>query len=635
MRFWIAAAVLVGLLAVGLATIPRVMDWDAYRPDIEAAAVELFGHDVAITGPIEIALVPRPVLTARDIVINGRTEATIGFELVANRADMTVEIGPLLAGRPVLRELRLRRPVLTVDGKSSRRLRSWPPRWQDWTAPFAKLDLEAIGIADGKIVFAGERPGRQLSLSDISLELESEGAGSPWRAAGLFKTERHRFALSGEFGRPDRTGVSAARLSIEARNGIEETTSLRFNGRMTTFGEDHGLSGRLTLAGPDLKHGLAAISAATGYPSTFRSIGEGQAFAMEGRVEADRRGIRTRDVQLALSEKVGKGGIDLQLHPQTKLDLSVELPTLRLADDADLAEFLPLDLLSKLQVPPGRIDLRLREVAYRGEAARQASVALVTGADRVTVVEGAKVELPGLIDVRYEGGLFAGDIGPRLKGRIAAVGDDLESSLVWLGLIDDRERQNGWRSFSLESDVDIDSVEIALSSADMRLDSAKLEGDASLRFGGRRRLVIDVDIDRPNLDLYLAGSDVAAAASSLAARFEALDAEIEARVRRLVWQGVHVAEGAITASAEDERLTFERVAAKTVGDTAVSLTGEIDLAKETIDLDVELASRHPIRALRHLKLDVPLASGPPATARPHRRNDRIARKFHPWPAGEL
>lgn len=609
MRFWFAVAVLIGLVALGLATVPRAIDWNAYRSDVEAAASRLSGHDVTIGGPIEVTLLPRPVLTARDVRVTGRTDEAIGFALAARQAEVAMEIGPLLVGRPVIRDLRLRRPVLTVDAEGGERLRSWPPRWQDWASPVMQLELQAVGIADGRIEIMSDRPDGQVAVSDLSFDLRVNGPTGPLEAAGLFKTRHHRFAVTASVARPDKDDARAARLSIEARNGVEETTDLRFSGRIMPFGDRKGVSGRLTVSGPDLQHGLAAISAATGYPSTFRSIGQAQTFAIEGKVDADQTGVRADDLQLKLAEKLGKGRVDLTLHPQTRLDLDVDLPTLRLADDAGLADFLPLDLLSKLDVPPGEIDIRLRELAYRGEAARKASIRLATGPDRETRVERARAELPGLIDLQFEGELYKSAIGPRLRGRLEAIGDDLKSSLVWMGLVDGGEgRDDGWRSFGLEGDVDVSSVEIALSAADMRLASSRMKGRAALRFSERRRFVLDVDIDRPHLDSLGSGGDPRAAASGLLAHLGALDTDIALRFKRAIWQGVHVEEGSIIAQADAGRLTLDEVALKTVGDTTVSLKGEIDLDQRVADLDARLQSQHPARALRHLKLDLPLTS---------------------------
>ncbi|MEM7043620.1 MAG: hypothetical protein AAF543_12490, partial [Pseudomonadota bacterium] len=611
MRFWIVVALLLGLVALGLAVGPRAVDWDAYRDDIESVATRLSGYDVTIGGPIEVTLLPRPVLIARDVSLTANAADADGFELSASQAEVVMEIGPLLAGRAVMRDLRLARPVLTVDDKSSQRLRAWPPRWRDWLAPFLGLDLKAIAIADGKIALAGGPPDEGFALNDLSMDVRIGGSNGPVEAVGLFTTERHRFTITAAFGRPDNVGISATRITIEAQNGIDETTDLRFSGRLDLDGEDQGLSGRLTLAGPDLQHGLAAIAAATGYPSTFASIAESQPFAIEGRIEADRHGLRTDEMQLRLAEKLGKGQVELLLHPQTKLTLEAELPTLRLADNAGLTDFLPLDLLTKLQVPPGGIDLRLRELVYRGRAARRADLQLETGADGVTAIKRAKVLLPGLVDVAFEGGLYAGQIGPRLRGKLAAVGDDLGSSLAWLDLIDAEAQNGGWRGFSLESDVDVSSVEIALSAIDLRLDSSRIGGKASLRYSERRRLTVDVDVARPNLDLYLAGLTAGEAASGLAAQLENLDADIDARLERLTWKGVHLDEGVISVSAEDGRLTLQEIAAKTIGDTALAVNGEIDLESQAADLAMTIESEHPVRALRHLKAGLPLPSSRP------------------------
>ena len=608
MRIWIIAALLFGLAALGLAIGPRAIDWNSYRPDIEAAAARLSGHDVSIRGPIELSVLPGLVLTAKDVIVESGDGERIGFALSANQADVSLALGPLLAGRPVVRDLRLKRPVLKIDAASSRKMRAWPPRWQDWALPFLNLDIESIGMTDGRIELTGDRPAEKLGLHGLSLDLLIGGQKGPIEAAGLFMTDHHRFTVSAAFGSPDRTGVSTTKVSVDARNGIEETTSLRFNGRANPFSDEQDLRGRVTLSGPDLRHGLSALAAAIGYPSTFQSIAGAQPFAIEGELNADRRGLRAGDLKISLADKLGRGSADFQLHPSKQLDLSVELPTLSLADDAGLTGFLPLDLLSRLQVPPGSINIRLRELAYLDDRARQASIRLKTGQDRVTTIEQAKVQLPGLVDLRFEGSLYPADVGPRLEGRLSAVGDDLKPSLAWLDLLDEGAQPRGWRGFSLESDVDITSVEVALSALDMRLDSSRLSGKAGLRFSERRQIMLDIDVDRPNLDLYGAVAEGETALVALEERLQTLDADVDLSFSKMTWQGIRVEEGTVRTRAEAGRLTFHEIRAKTVGDTVLSLKGSLDLETRAADLATEWQSEHPARALHHLKLDLPLTS---------------------------
>ena len=608
MRIWVIAALLFGLAALGLAMGPRAIDWNTYRPDIEAAAARLSGHDVSIRGPIELSILPGLVLTAKDVIVESDDEARIGFTLSTNQADVSLALGPLLAGRPVVRDLRLKRPVIRIDAASSRKMRAWPPRWQDWALPFLNLDIESIGMTDGRIELTGDRPGEELGLHGLSLDLQIGGARGPIEAAGLFMTDHHRFTVRAAFGSPDHNGVSSAKVTIDAQNGIEETTSLRFNGRVRPFGDEEDLRGRLTVSGPDLQLGLSALAAATGYPSTFQSIAAQQPFAIEGELMADRRGLRAEGLQIRLADKLGKGSADLQFHPKMQFDLSVELPILRLADDAGLSDFLPLDLLSRLQVPPGDIDIRVRELVYLDDRARQAGIRLTTGQDRVTRIEQAKIQLPGLVDLRFEGGVYSADFGPVLKGKLAAVGDDLKPSLTWLGLLGEGDSTSGWRGFSLESDVDITSVEIAFSALDVRLDSARISGEAGLRFSERRRIMVDINIDRSNLDLYGMVTDGRIALTALEDHLKAVDAEISLTFEKVTWQGIRVEEGMIQARAEAGRLILPEIRVSTVGDTMLSLKGSVDLETRAADIATVWQSEHPGRALHHLKIDLPLTS---------------------------
>jgi len=605
LRLWIAAAVLLAIVAVGLAMAPRAIDWNAHRADFEASASELTGHQVTIGGPINVSFLPRPLVTAKDVVMRGKTDTSGGFNLIVGHVEASLELGPWLAGQPVLRDLNLRRPVLSLDDEAEADLLSWPPSMENWLAPFLKLDLERVGIANGKIEIKGAPSAASVALNDISLEVLTNKPNGPLEAAGLFKTQRQSFTIKATLGQSDANGLRAARLTIEAQNGVDEITSARFSGSLTVSGDDPGLQGQVSLEGPDLKRGLSALASATGYSSTFRSLAEQQAFSIRGRIEADRASLRSNTLQLTLSEKRGEGSFDVQFHPQHQLNLDLDLPTLHLADEAILADFLPLDVLSKLEVPPGSIDLDIREIRHRDQAIRQASLALRTGADRAATIERAKAQLPGLIDMAFEGRVFPGNIGPKLSGKLTAVGDDLGNSLAWQGLIDAEKRGNGWRRFSLESTVDITNVEIALSSIDMRLDSSKLEGRANLRFGERLALSLDTDIDRLNMDLYSALWKSDDGAERLMKQFSDLDASIATRFKRLIWRDIHVEEATISADASDGEIKLERLAAKTVGGTAFDIEGEISLREEAARLNGRLESLHPIRALRHLGIALP------------------------------
>lgn len=565
------------------------------------------GQAVTIAGPIEVALLPRPTLIARDVTVMGESDGAIGLELTAKQADMGLRLGPLLAGRPIVDDLKLNRPIMTIGRTASRQLRSWPPRWDDWVQPVLGLELKEIGITDGRLELAGDGIDSGLTLSGLTVKLITPGPNGPLEAVGLFKAGHHRFSFSAGMGELASDGAGTLKMTIDAQNGIEETTTLDFSGILDRRGDEQGVRGTLNLRGPDLQNGLQAISAATGYPSTFRSLAPAQPFTIQGHVDANRSGILADEVKLALGEKLGGGRIGVQFHPRIRLDLDLELPTLRLADTTPLSDFVPLDLLSAFPHLPGEIDIRLREMVYRRDAVRQARLKVRTGQDRVSHIEQAKALLPGLVDVQFDGTLRPSNTGRGLSGRLAAVGDDLGRTLDWLDLVA-ADRGQGWRGFSLEGDLDVTSVEIALSGIDMRLDSSKIQGMASLRFSERLRLDMDVDVDRLNLDLYPIGMNTADLTEALAEQLNHVDASVDARFQRLAWNEARFEEAVISASAEDGRLDLRSLAARTVGETAVTLEGKIDLQSKDVDLAGDLSSRFPIRALRHIDVDLPPTS---------------------------
>ncbi|MGI9436985.1 MAG: AsmA family protein, partial [Geminicoccaceae bacterium] len=444
MRLWIAAAALVTLAALGLAAIPYAIDWEARRPDIEAAAGELSGHTLTIGGPIELALLPRPTLIAKDVLVVGGPDNPIGFELQAKQMDLQLELAPLLAGRPVIHHLRLFRSVLAIDDPDNEGANSWPPDVLGWVGAFTVPGLSSFSVVDSQLDIQGHDPDHSTTLNEVSLDLVMAKDGGPLEAVGLFKTRQHQFDIAVNVGKATNDGASTFKLRIGAENGIAEKTTLDFSGVIDQRTDSPGLRGVLDLRGPDLRNGLKAFSAVTGYPPAFKSVAQGQAFNLQGRIDASSSGIASEDLRLRLGEKVGSGTITLQFEPTATLDLALDLPKIVLANQANWVDIAPIDLLSIIPALPGEVEIRVRELVYRGQAIRQAAVNLGTTPDGITHVEQARLLLPGLTEVRFDGDLNPSATGRVLNGRLTAVGDDLGGTLHWLDLIP-ADRGAGWR----------------------------------------------------------------------------------------------------------------------------------------------------------------------------------------------
>ncbi|MGI9490913.1 MAG: AsmA family protein [Geminicoccaceae bacterium] len=608
MRLLIAAALLVILTVTGLAAIPYVVPWERYRPDIEAGFERLTGQDVTIHGPIDVSLFPRPSLSARDVAISGQTEGQGGFEIQSQQVDIEFRTGPFLVGRPHVDRLRLNRPLLVLDQKASAGLKSWPPQLDTWSKVFFDTDLQLITIDDGRLRFGQEEASEPAAVSNLSLTLARAKSKGPLKAAGLFKTRDHRFTFATELGVPSRDGSSTLKMEIGAKNGIDETTTLKLAGVLRRQGPETGLEGKIDLAGPDLRHGLKAVSFMMDAPPPFLSLAAKQPFSIETRFQATPKLIATEKAQITLNGKLGSGQITLELVPKPNLDLDIDLPILHLADETALNHFVPIDLLSVIPTTPGRIDIRIREMVYREKPIRRTAITIVTDSGGTPRVERAKALLPGLVDVHFEGRLRTSDSGRVLGGKLISAGDELGETLRWLGL-PLADQGKGWRGFNLESNITISDVEIALSAIDMRLDTSKIQGKVDLRFSERLMLGLDVDVERLNLDLYMADDgNLIGLTDFLDQQFEQLDSSINARFQRLSWRGLRFEEATFSATIDQKNFKLNSLTLQTTGATEAIIEGEIDLRTEAVDLTTELKSEFPARVLRHLNIKLPLTS---------------------------
>lgn len=608
MRILIAVALVIALAAAALVAVPYVVAWEHYRPDIEAAFEKATGHQVTIMGPIDVAFLPRPNLTASDVSMTGDNDREIGFEFKSQQADVGFRLGPLMVGRPIVDQLKLTRPHLVLDQEAGDKIKSWPPQLDEWASVLFPSDLRLVTIDDGRLHLGEREKSEPPLVNDLSLTLVRTADKGPFEAVGLFRTRDHRFTIAAELGELSNNGSSTIKMEIGAQNGVDETTTLKLNGVLKQQGQEAGLQGKIDLAGPDLRNGLKAISTMADFPSAFLSLAPNQPFRVETRFQATRTSLTSEKAKITLNGKFGGGEIAIKFDPKPNLDLDIDLPTVHLADDTTLVNFVPLDLLSLFPTTPGKVDISLREMVYRKKAIRRTAITIMTDSSGTPQVERAKALLPGLVDVHFKGRLRPSENGRVLSGQLTSAGDNLGEMIRWLGvpLVD---QSKGWRVFNIESNVSISNVEMALSAIDMRLDTSKIEGSAKLRFSERLILGLDIDVERLNLDLYAAeeGSTIDLA-DFLNQRFERLDSSIDARFRRLSWRGLRFEKASLVASVEQQHFRLDSLALQAVGSTEVILEGEIDLKTDAVDLTTELKSELPTRVLRHLDVQLPLAA---------------------------
>src|SRR3954463_10668563 len=123
------------LLAAALWVVPRLLDWESWRPQLAELATSRLGRPVHLDGPITLVLLPQPRVEAQDVSVG---PAEDGLSIAARGMRLRLDLAALLAGRLEPRE------IVLVGGDI---VLPWPPvalpgfRAPPWLGPLdARLE---------------------------------------------------------------------------------------------------------------------------------------------------------------------------------------------------------------------------------------------------------------------------------------------------------------------------------------------------------------------------------------------------------------------------------------------------------------------------------------------------------------
>ncbi len=214
--FWAVPLGVLLLLTAGILALPGFVSSDYHRNTIEALASSLTGRDVHISGPLSLALLPQPRLTASNITIFGPDHETI----TAQSLTLDVAPGALLRGHLSARSITLQSPQIALP---------WPlPGGAAAVAPPLWLAALHAQIINGRISLGA------LTFQHVSADIFT-GAGGALAVSGTGNLANQSVALSLSLGGMGPTG--AAPLTIDA---TYSGAILHLSGSFNTAGEVNG-----------------------------------------------------------------------------------------------------------------------------------------------------------------------------------------------------------------------------------------------------------------------------------------------------------------------------------------------------------------------------------------------------------
>jgi hypothetical protein len=517
---WILGTTIVAvLLAAWL--LPPMLDWNQYRGVIAVLASQKLGRHVRIEGPIELVLLPQPVLSAAKVSVAERGD---GVSITASELRLRVALWPLLSGRIDARELVLRDANMDVP---------WP------------LDPEALLVNTPRWLWAlsarveqGRLTVGNLSFTAIDASLATGVFTGSLAATGTAKLSGHAWHFTARLGQPGSDGSASMDVTVDGTGPLQGVGA----SLMAQIGPDGTLVGRVNARGPDLSQLLPAPSV------PFKA--DGRVTVASGLAAAD-------DLQAEIGGSPARGAVALRVSPTPRLD--VALATSRL----DLDAWLPVLLHgAAVRIPTG-IDLSAEAAQLAGGMLRRLRGAFDLSGGVVDVRE-ARAMLPGEASLQLSGRISRGGAGakaPHFEGDGAIVAPDLRTTLAWLqsaGLGPFALLPGGvLRSADLQAHAIVDPGMLAVDSLDGTVDESHVSGSLTVRTGARFSVGAGLAVDRLDLDPWL--PDRVPALPALPAQFGKFDANLRLDARQALLHGLTIAPLSVDAGAEAGRVTLRKL----------------------------------------------------------------------------
>ncbi|MDF1791860.1 MAG: AsmA family protein [Thalassobaculaceae bacterium] len=649
----IAIVGVVIVLVAAILVVPSLIDWNGYKPEIQAAARDATGRELKIDGDLSLSVLPSPTLSVANVSLANIDGGSAPEMASLESLDVAVALIPLLSGEIRVTSVTLVKPTIVLEKLADGRV-NWA-FGSDQTgsanagdtaagggggAPALAID-EAV-IEDGNLIYRDATTGAEHTLSDINLAVSAGGLQGPFEVEGTVGYQNVPLALTAAIGALDSGRATTVKLSATGSDGA---VGLSLNGALDM---DSGPSfkGRVEASAPDLAKAVEiarafGVEPPAGIPANAASV--------TADIDGSPSAVKATDLVVSLGESRFQGDLTAALDPKisieatlsgNRLDLdallpksaasvgdsasngsggSTQPPTAATATRAAAeAAALPSDI-------DARIDLKIDAVQYNGAAIRNVQVD-ASLRDGVGDLRLATAQLPGGTDVTVIGGL---ESGPTFVGRLEAASDNLRATLDWLTVDLSGVPADRLRKAVVSAAIRASAQEIQVSDWTMELDATKAQGGLTLALRDRPAFGLSLSVDRINVDAYLpqgstpaaasggnadgnsggtpASGDDGGAAETLAA-LDSFDANIDLRVGEATVTGITVSDARVDALLQNGTLTLRNAAVGDVAGATGKISGVLKNAASgpSVDMSFDVSVKDADRFSRLLSTDSPV-----------------------------
>ena len=646
MKLWKAPILYIGIalvMAIGAAlAAPYLIDWNSYRPTIEAYGEKLTGRKVTVAGDISGRLFPWPRLTISDVHIANPPGAKNADLVKAEKIVVRMTLAGLFAGEVRVETIDVFDPEFSFErmtnGKGSWMLE--PSIDIARNPALERIRLEEIAITGGTVHLIDSRRKGTATFTKVNAMVAAQALAGPWRmrATAAYRDAPLEVGINTGMWQKDQPFKFGFRIAPLNSAGLV----YQFDGQ----NDGEAVKGALR---------IEPASDAKGKDDTE---GKFRPLALTARLTAGFDAVAFDKIEIAPRDSVGgtnllSGSAKVSLGPT--IGLTADLAATRFDLDAVagnkarqmLREGGLLELLDGLVagLPPSidiKATMRVTALVMGGETVDNARLRVDMSNDAIRIRE-LSASLPGQARALFEGIFLPTDAGPQLSGNFSGEAGSLRDFVRWAwpeGKADVERVWTGWRGrLKIAARVDAVSGQLRLQDVAYQLDDSSGSGGLALSFGDRLSADIRVDANRIDVDSYLPrgvkGGGWIEVASLIPMWAKDNDLRVTIQAAEALINNVSARDVAIDVAAEKGSIDLKMVEIGNVGNARLETAGLISPAQTGIvgALSTSVIAEDP-RGLLRLFGVIPQESDPVWTRALGKTDLKIAADFASDPGGQ-
>jgi uncharacterized protein involved in outer membrane biogenesis len=626
----ILAGLIVLLVAVALIA-PSFIDWNKYKKEIAEPIERATGRTLAMNGDLSLSVLPTPRVSAADVRLS--TAGGDADFLTLRALDVQVALWPLLRGEIQVISVRLVEPEffleVAADGTANWQFDTGASAPADESSAAAPISVERVVIANGALNYTDATTGRVERIEAVTATFTADDlVQGPYAAEGRFSVRDQAvgFDISLGAARQDAAMPLRAKLELERGGAV-----VAVQGSVSPFAADPSIDAKFTFDGGDLREALSIVTKMVDSDAPLVIPGA-QTFSITAQLTGTAETLAVNDLVLAVGETRATGAVAASLGAAPGLDVTLAVGRIDLdawvnavstqtAETAPsrsgIAPSPPTNPLTALGGLTASVNVTGEALTFRGGLVRQFRLA-ASVADESVDLAALSAMLPGGADVSLTGRAATVDGQPRFDGRLELAAADFRAAAEWLGVSLDGVAPGRLRQFSLQSQVRATPDLGQAFGIDLRLDSSRITGGLAYAFRARPSFSVDLEIDRLNLDAYLADDPSPSATGDRApnaptgtgafAVLDTFDTNTKIKIDSLTFGGRRFGGVALDASLLGGALTLREAAIADAGGAGVVVSGSTGnfAAVPAFDTRVAVKSRDVAAPARFFGVDLPV-----------------------------